>query len=241
MRARGNRWRSALDACAPPALALGLLFSVAAAPAAPTDASVLGLCPPDTRRVDAFVQLLCEGEAALANGVHTEALAKFSAAAETPRLAATNELAWAGLAAGYCDAKEIERARLWSTRFQEARRIWLGEVDCAASGAAPQPFVRRQLCLESMTPDYSFVKSNPDAAISGEIRSRFDAISRALAHRCGKAVGSRQTAIAPAARTDAAHAAPNTVKTSQRKVMAKTGKNTARQVSGKKVSPSQEK
>lgn len=148
----------------------------------------LGLCPAEQSRLDGFMRTICEGEGALTSGRHVEAIAKFRQAAQQQRVQATNEIAWAGLAAAYCKGRDVKRGREWAARFEEARRIWLGELDCSASTAAdapgPQPFVRDHMCIEPLAGDYSFVKNNPQASVSSEITARFADIAKSIEKQC---------------------------------------------------------
>lgn len=154
----------------------------------------LGLCPVETNRLDGFMRTICEGEGALKSGRHVDAVAKFRQATQQQRLQATNELAWAGLAAAYCKGRDLKRGREWAARFDEARRLWLGELDCGASATAaarrPQPFVRDHMCVESLTSDYSLVKKNPQAPVSLEITARFADIAGRIEKHCAVASAS---------------------------------------------------
>lgn len=173
------------------------------------------------------MQAVCAGEAALASGRVDEAIARFRAAAEARRLQATNELAWAGLAAAYCQKHDAKRAREWATRFDEARRLWLGELICDGADAGarrPQPFVHDHMCAESLVADYGYVRNHPDASISGEITSRFTALSQRIAERCSAAPARAvQRAVAKAHRKGP------------------PPKKTKRRVSGRKASPTRER
>jgi len=168
----------------------------------------LGLCPPDARRVDSYMQALCEGEAALGKGSTSLALERFRVAAELPRVAATNELAWAGLAAAHCRAGEFDDGRRWAAHFAQARRLWLGELDCHAGAregrAAISPFVRSRMCSESLVADYALVRANAGAAYSVDLRTRLNRVNEAVAQACANESAAR---VAPADGADAARGA----------------------------------
>jgi hypothetical protein len=178
-------WQRSLRAAriALPFVLLSSLFAARAAALAP-----LGLCPPETGRLDGFMQWVCAGEAALIAGRIPDAIAAFRKAADDERLQATNELAWAGLAAAYCRGGDEKRGRQWATRFEEARQIWIGELDCdvsdSAKGRRPTAFVREQLCIEPLVPDYRFIKNHPDALISSEVKQRFNLLVERVANHC---------------------------------------------------------
>ena len=106
-----------------------LALLVALAPAA---ATALGICRQEAARNDGYMQLLCEGETSLGEQQTGAAIEHFSAAAALPRRNASNELAWAGLAAAHCRAGDARAGRDWAQRFGAAR---------AASGSA-----RRRAC-----------------------------------------------------------------------------------------------
>ncbi len=148
----------------------------------------LGLCPPDARRIDSYMQALCEGEAALGKGSAPLALERFRVAAELPRAAATNELAWAGLAAAHCRAGQFDDGRRWAAHFAQARRLWLGELDCEAGAkegrAAISPFVRSRMCSERLVADYALVRANAGASYSIDLRTRLNRVSEAVAQAC---------------------------------------------------------
>jgi hypothetical protein len=179
-------WRHAL------LLALGLLSSACAPVALAAQATGLGLCPPERGRLDGFMQTICEAETALAAGRHSDAIEKFRRAAELPRLQATNELAWAGLAAAYCQARDPTQGREWAARFDEARRLWLGETDCATDTSAgargPRIFVRERMCVEPLAADYGFVKKHPEAPASIEIVRRFASAAERIDQYCSATV-----------------------------------------------------
>jgi len=146
----------------------------------------LGLCPSETSRLDGFMQAVCAGERALTAGRPADAIASFRIAAEEKRFQATNELAWAGLAAAYCQSRDVKRGREWATRFEEARQIWIGEADCSpgASARRPQGFVREHLCVAPLEADYGFLKSNPEASVSIEIQRRFSHVISRIEDYC---------------------------------------------------------
>jgi hypothetical protein len=170
-----------------------ILLSPAGAPSALAgQASALGLCPPERGRFDGFMQTICEAESALAAGKHSDAIERFRRAAEWPRLQATNELAWAGLAAAYCRAQDPKQGREWAARFDEARRLWLGETDCAtdtSDGArGARTFVRERMCVEPLAADYGFVKKHPEAPASIEIVRRFASVAERIDQYCSATV-----------------------------------------------------
>ncbi len=169
-----------------------LLVSVAPALAcgaqerAPSPA--LGLCPPDVRRTDSYMQALCEGETALRQGSTRLALERFRVAAALPRVAATNELAWAGLAAAHCREGEFDDGRRWAAHFAQARRLWLGELDCEADAKearnAVSPFVRSRMCSERLVADYALVRANAQATYSIDLQNRLNRVNDAIAQAC---------------------------------------------------------
>jgi hypothetical protein len=173
------------------------------------------------------MRAVCDGEAALAAGRPDEAIARFRAAAQFRRLQATNELAWAGLAAAYCQKRDVKRTREWAIRFNEARRLWLGELSCDSENVGarrPRPFVRDHMCTETLAADYGYVRSHPDASISAEISARLTALNQRITERC---------LAAPA------HAAKQTHDKAHRKGM--SAKKSKRRVSGKRASPARER
>lgn len=172
------------------------------------------------------MRTVCDGEALLRAGRHAEAVGKFRQAAEMQRLQATNEIAWAGLAAAYCDGHDRRRGQEWATRFDEARRLWLGEWDCDSDATTLSPdrsFVRQHMCTETLAADYKFVRDHPGAAVSSEIVSHFAAVSKNIGQYCAggsaKPVVESPTAKAPHMTTKAAK------------------KNRRKKVSGKRASP----
>jgi hypothetical protein len=148
----------------------------------------LGLCPPNASRLDGYMQALCDGEAALQAGDFSKAIEHFRFAAALPRVDASNELAWAGLAAAHCQSREVEAGRQWAAHFAQARQLWLGELDCVASGEDPRarlsPFVRSRMCTEQLAVDYATVRSNPQTAHALDLRARLKQIDGALAASC---------------------------------------------------------
>lgn len=212
-------WRNTL------LLALALLSPAGGTVALAAQADALGLCPLERGRLDGFMQTICEAETALAAGKHSDAIEKFRRAAELPRLQATNELAWAGLAAAYCRAQDPKQGREWAARFDEARRLWLGEADCwtdtSASARGPRSFAREHMCVEPLAADYGFVSKHPEAPASIEIVRRFAAVAERIDESCSAAMR-RTKAVAPTG-----------VATKAQPVRKKVKK----RVSGKKASP----
>ena len=156
--------------------------------AQPTHGPALGLCPLDARRLDSYMQAICDGEAAWQAGDLGVAIDRFHAAAALPRADASNELAWAGLAAAHCRARDVDAGRQWAAHFTQARQLWLGELDCAASGDDPRarlsPFVRSRMCTEQLAADYGAVRSNPQSAHASDLRLRLQRIEAAVAAAC---------------------------------------------------------
>jgi len=168
-------------------------LALAALPAAEARAQAaerpgLGLCPPSTGRLDGYVQALCDGEAALQAGDLAAAAERFRAAAALPRTDASNELAWAGLAAAHCRARDFDTGRQWAAHFAEARQLWLGELDCAAPGDDPRaklgPFVRSRMCTGPLEADYAAVGRNPQSPQAADLRLRLKRIDEAIAAAC---------------------------------------------------------
>ncbi len=183
----------------------------------------LGLCPPELTRLDGFMRTVCDGETLLRAGRHAEAVERFRQAAELQRLQATNEIAWAGLAAAYCEAQDRRRGQEWAARFDEARRLWLGEWDCDADAPMSAPhrsFVRKQMCSDSLAADYKFVRDHPQAAASVEIAARLAAVSKSVAQYCA-VVPVKSAAHPPAA--EAAHGKQGAKKKPRRKLSGKRG------------------
>jgi hypothetical protein len=148
----------------------------------------LGLCPPNAGRLDGYVQALCAGESALKDGDFSAAMDRFRFAAALPRAEATNELAWAGLAAAHCRSREVDAGRQWAAHFAQARQLWLGELDCGMDSEDPRarlsPFVRSRMCSERLAADYALVRANPQATYALDLRSRLSRIDNALAEAC---------------------------------------------------------
>jgi len=210
MTTRAGRAVVLLLVSAAPALACGALER---APP-PT----LGLCPPDARRLDSYMQAICEGETALRQGGTLQALERFRVAAALPRVAATNELAWAGLAAAHCHAGEFDDGRRWAAYFAQARRLWLGEIDCAAdtkeARTAVSPFVRSRMCSERLVADYALVRANAQATYSIDLRDRLNRVNDAIAQAC---TVRRATLLSPPDGANAAKGAKEKVKTKKRR------------------------
>jgi hypothetical protein len=182
---------------------VGLLASAAAATGQTPQGAGLGLCPPGSKSLDEYAQALCAGEAALRAGDLPAAAERFRLAAALPRADASNELAWAGLAAAHCGAREIDTGRQWASHFSQARRLWLGELDCAAAGDDPRaqvsPFVRSRMCGDRLAADYAIVHGSPQTAHAIDLRRRLEAIDAALAAACAEATAaSKQAAAAQA-------------------------------------------
>lgn len=148
----------------------------------------LGLCPPAATRLDSYMQALCDGEAALQAGNVGAAMERFRAAAALPRADASNELAWAGLAVAHCRARDIDAGRRWAEHFSQARQLWLGQLDCAASGEDPRarlsPFVRSRMCTEQLAADYAAVRGNPHSAHVADLHLRLQRIDESIAAAC---------------------------------------------------------
>jgi hypothetical protein len=175
------------------------LFALCAS-SAPKEAAPLGLCPIESGRLDGFMRAVCDGEQALAAGRVADAVALFQQAIGLPRLQATNELAWAGLAAAYCRARDLKRGREWAARFDEARRLWLGELSCGADGTAhaqPQPFVRDRMCIDALAADYDFVRTHPDAPVSHEIAARLQGVATRVQQECANLPTMAASSAAP--------------------------------------------
>lgn len=160
----------------------------------------LGLCPQASPTLDSYMQALCDGEAALQAGDFGAAAERFRFAAALPRAEASNELAWAGLAAAHCRSREIDAGRQWAAHFSQARRLWLGELRCDAAGDDPRsalsPYVRSRMCSDRLAADYAMVRGNPQAAYAVDLRARLKRIDDALAAACsaGPATGKQATA-----------------------------------------------
>lgn len=208
--ARAGRALMALLVSAVPVLTCG--SQERAAPPA------LGLCPPDARQLDSYMQALCEGEAALGEGSTPLALERFRVAAELPRVAATNELAWAGLAAAHCHAGEFDDGRRWAAHFAQARRLWLGELDCEAGAgqgrAAISPFVRSRMCSDALAADYALVRANAGASYSIDLQARLNRVNEAITKACTRG---RAEPLSPPDGAIATKGATEKVKTRKRR------------------------
>jgi len=184
-------------------LLLPVLWLAAAGAAAqvPPPVAALGLCPADARSRDSYTQALCDGEQALHQGNGAQALDRFRFAANLPRPAATNELAWAGLAAAHCHVGEVDEGRRWAGHFDEARRLWQGEFDCQAGRGrlAPSQFVQVRMCGEVVAGDYALVRSNAQALYAQDLFARLKRIDEALRSRCSGAVAPAAAKTPPVA------------------------------------------
>lgn len=171
---------------------LALLLSAASFSSSPVQAqsksAALGVCPASSGRLDSYIQALCDGEAALQAGRPTAALERFRFAATLSRIDATNELAWAGLAAAHCRRHDLASAQPWTAHFAQARGLWLGELDCEARETDVRgrlsPFVRSRMCGERLIADYALMQRNPTAPYALDLRGRLDHIAEALAQSC---------------------------------------------------------
>ncbi len=166
--------------------------------------AALGLCPVATGRLDAYMQALCDGETALRADRTAEALDRFRLAASLSRMDATNELAWAGLAAAHCRARDFDSATHWASHFTQARRLWLGELDCDApeddTRGRLSPFVRSRMCSERLVADYALLRQNPSAPYAGDLKVRLQQVADGLAHSCATLTASRADSAAKPAR-----------------------------------------
>lgn len=189
----------------PCALLVALLLTAAPASGQAAGERALGLCPSASASLDGYMQALCDGEAALQAGDFGAAAERFRFAAALPRAEASNELAWAGLAAAHCHARQTDAGRQWEAHFSQARRLWLGELACEApEGDARSrfsPFVRSRMCSDRLAADYALVHSNPQAAYAIDLRRRLQRIDDALAAACSAAGPAAQPQ--PAAATTA--------------------------------------
>lgn len=161
----------------------------------------LGLCPAPAERLDGYARLLCDGEASLHAGELGAALRHFRAAAETPRIDASNELAWAGLAVAHCRGREFDAGRRWAAYFEQARQLWHGALDCDGAAAAAQrldPFVRERMCGERLTTDYALLRLESQAAFAAALRARLQRAADAVAGACTSA-GAKPPAVKAAA------------------------------------------
>jgi len=186
--------------------ALGLVLPavlLASAGQAQETPPALGLCPTNAARLDSYVQALCDGERALRVDDTAAAISRFRFAASLPRVDATNELAWAGLAAAHCHAGEFDSAAKWSESFTQARQLWLGELDCNAPADDPRgrlsPFVRSRMCAEPLVADYALLRNNPTASYAIELKRRMQQVAEAMSAACTPAASAiTQSASAPA-------------------------------------------
>lgn len=214
--APGRLWRTALLAL--PLAALPLADARAQAPASPA----LVLCPPNAGRLDAYVKALCDGEAALRSGDLGRATERFRAAAELPRIDASNELSWAGLAMAHCNARDFDSGRQWAAHFAQARHLWLGELDCAAAADDPRgrlsPFVRSRMCTGALEADYAAVRSNPQSLHAIDLQLRLRRIDDAIAGACAA-----PAAAPPQAAATAGTEAPKTKASKKRGSRSKKG------------------
>ncbi len=174
----------------------------------------LGLCPAGSPALDSYTHALCSGEAALRAGDFGAAAERFGFAAALTRSQASNELAWAGLAAANCRSNDVEAGRQWAARFSQARRLWLGELDCSAAGDDPRaqlsPFVRSRMCIDRLPSDYAIVRGNPQAPHAIDLRARLKRIDDALASACsvGPAPPKQAASTDPARAEGGANKAP---------------------------------
>lgn len=178
----GRLWRTALLAL--PLAALPLADAQAQA----TKGPALALCPSDARRLDAYMQALCDGEAALQAGDPGAAADRFRVAAALPRADASNELAWAGLAVAHCRSRDFDAGRQWAEHFAQARQLWLGELDCAATPEDPRarlsPFVRSRMCGGPLAADYAALRGNPHSLQATDLRRRLARIDEVIGDAC---------------------------------------------------------
>jgi hypothetical protein len=170
--------------------------------------AAIGLCPQGSARLDTYTQALCDGESALRARRFDVALERFGFAAALPRVDASHELAWAGLAAAHCGARDFEAGRQWAEHFAQARRLWQGELHCEPDGREPRaqlsPFVHSRMCSDTLAADYALIRSNPQAAYAIELRARLQQVADAVALNCA---ATPATAAKPAAARAAAKAA----------------------------------
>jgi len=206
-----------------------------AAPAfgqAPADRG-LGLCPPASASLDGYTRALCDGEAALQAGEFGAATERFRFAAALPRAEASNELAWAGLAAAHCQSREIDAGRQWAAHFSQARQLWLGELDCEAAGEDPRaqlnPFVRSRMCSDRLAADYAIVRGNPQAGYAIDLRARLKRIDDALAAICAVEPAAQKQAKA----TETAGAEGGTKKASKKSTSRKASSTARSRKAGK--------
>lgn len=182
------------------AVLIALLLTAAGASGQAPDERALGLCPTASASLDGYMQALCDGEAALRAGDFGAATDHFRVAAALPRAEASNELAWAGLAAAHCHARQTDAGRQWAAHFSQARRLWLGELDCEAPGSDVRsqlgPYVRSRMCSDRLAADYALVRGNPQAAYAIDLRTRLQRIDDALAAACAASPPAKPQATA---------------------------------------------
>jgi len=168
----------------------------------PAAAAALGICRQEAARSDGYMQRLCDGESALDEQQPGAAIEHFNAAAALPRRSASNELAWAGLAAAHCRAGDRRAGRDWAQRFGAARRIWIGETPCTLDSGTPNPKVpeevHRDLCTEAFVADYALIRASPQSTVAQDIRTRLDGVQKSVEAACG--------AVTPAAAKEASPA-----------------------------------
>ncbi|UCG96789.1 MAG: hypothetical protein JSW31_14470 [Burkholderiales bacterium] len=192
----------------------------------------LGLCPAGAASLDGYAQALCDGETALQAGDLKVAVDRFRFAATMPRAEASNELAWAGLAAAHCQSRDIDTGRQWAEHFSQARRLWLGELACEATGEDPRaqlsPFVRSRMCGDGLADDYAIVRGRPQAAYTLDLRARLRRIDDALAITCAG-----QPAAQPPARTAEAAKDSGATKTPSKRSRKRKNRATSGRTAGK--------
>jgi hypothetical protein len=188
------------------ALVGALVAGLVAVP--PAAAGALGICRQEAARSDGYMQLLCDGESALDEQQPGAAIEHFNAAAALPRRSASNELAWAGLAAA-----DRRAGRDWAQRFVAARRIWIGETPCTLDSGAPNPKVpqevHRDLCTEAFLADYALIRASPQSTVAQDIRTRLDGVQKSVEVACG--------AVAPTAAKEASPATKPAAQPKKRK------------------------
>ena len=180
---------------------IAVLAAASSAALASNTAAALGICRQEAARNDGYMQLLCEGETSLAGQQPKAAIEHFSAAATLPRQSASNELAWAGLAAAHCRASDARAGREWAQRFNAARRIWIGETPCHLDSGAPNPKVPQQvhkaLCADTFLADYALLRASPHSAVAQDIRTRLDGVQKSVEAACGTTAVEAATAAEP--------------------------------------------
>jgi len=207
-----------------PGRALGLVLPavlLASAGQAQERPPALGLCATNAARLDSYLQALCDGERALRADDAAAAIVRFRFAASLPRVDATNELAWAGLAAAHCHASEFDSAAKWSESFTQARQLWLGELDCNAPADDPRgrlsPFVRSRMCAEHLVADYALLRDNPTASYAIELKLRMKQVAEALSAACAPAASATTQSAATPVKDDASEATKTEKKRGKRK------------------------